>query len=133
MLFLGDLAPQDDVWPGAILAPILCRTASSLTVVMQCLLLSLEVCHYMQEAQAYFSGHEHNLQYMHVEGQPTHYIVSGAGSLTEYPPDYWDNGGGRFQHQGSGFVACELSSSALECDYIGLDNEILYRINVPQH
>ena len=31
-------------------------------------------------AQAYFCGHEHNLQYLHKEGEPTHYIVSGGGS-----------------------------------------------------
>ena len=30
--------------------------------------------------QAYFCGHEHNLQYLHKEGEPTHYIVSGGGS-----------------------------------------------------
>ena len=26
--------------------------------------------------QAYFCGHEHNLQYLHAQGEPTHYIVS---------------------------------------------------------
>ena len=30
--------------------------------------------------QAYFCGHEHNLQYLHKEGEPTHYVVSGGGS-----------------------------------------------------
>ena len=30
--------------------------------------------------QAYFCGHEHNLQYLHAQGEPTHYIVSGGGS-----------------------------------------------------
>ena len=43
----------------------------------------------MQGVQAYFSGHEHNLQYMHVDSHTTHYIVSGAGSLTDYPATYW--------------------------------------------
>jgi tartrate-resistant acid phosphatase type 5 len=27
---------------------------------------------------AYFCGHEHNLQYLHAEGDTTHYVVSGA-------------------------------------------------------
>jgi len=27
---------------------------------------------------AYFCGHEHNLQYLHAEGDATHYVVSGA-------------------------------------------------------
>ena len=30
--------------------------------------------------QAYFCGHEHNLQYLHTEGETTHYVVSGGGS-----------------------------------------------------
>jgi hypothetical protein len=30
--------------------------------------------------QAYLCGHEHNLQYLHVEGERTHYFVSGGGS-----------------------------------------------------
>ena len=32
--------------------------------------------------QAYFCGHEHNLQYLHREGESTHHIVSGGGSQT---------------------------------------------------
>ena len=34
--------------------------------------------------QAYFCGHEHNLQYLHAQGEPTHYIVSGGGSQVGY-------------------------------------------------
>lgn len=30
--------------------------------------------------QAYFCGHEHNLQYVHVDGEHTHYFLSGGGS-----------------------------------------------------
>ena len=32
--------------------------------------------------QAYFCGHEHNLQYLHRHGESTHHIVSGGGSQT---------------------------------------------------
>ena len=43
------------------------------------------------------------LQYLHVENATTHYVVSGAGSKTDYfPAQYWDNGGSIYQHQGSG-------------------------------
>ena len=52
--------------------------------------------------QAYFSGHEHDLQYHHLQGESTHYIVSGAGSLTDYPPTYYPGPRSRFLHQGSG-------------------------------
>ena len=43
------------------------------------------------------------LQYLHVENATTHYVISGAGSKTDYfPAQYWDNGGSIYQHQGSG-------------------------------
>ncbi len=29
---------------------------------------------------AYLCGHEHNLQHLHVDGESTHYVVSGGGS-----------------------------------------------------
>lgn len=32
--------------------------------------------------QAYFCGHEHNLQYLHRQGESTHHVVSGGGSQT---------------------------------------------------
>lgn len=58
---------------------------------------------FLQGVQAYFSGHEHNLQYLHLDASQLHYIVSGGGSKTDYFPEtYWDNGGSLFQHQGSG-------------------------------
>jgi hypothetical protein len=84
----------------------------------------------VQGVQAYFSGHEHNLQYMHVDSAATHYIVSGAGSLTDYPATYWDNGGGIFQHQGSGFVSCSLNSKELRCSFHGISDDTLYEMKV---
>lgn len=85
----------------------------------------------MQDVQAYFSGHEHNLQYMHVASEVTHYLVSGGGSLTDYAADYWDNGGGQWQHQGSGFVSCEASSKEVKCTFHGINNDDLYEVNIP--
>ncbi|KAK9828494.1 hypothetical protein WJX72_000331 [[Myrmecia] bisecta] len=86
--------------------------------------------------QAYFSGHEHNMQYLHLEGAPTHYVVSGGGSKTDYYPEqYWDNGGSIWQHQGSGFLAVTLTENELQCDIMGMKigAEPLYklRINLP--
>ena len=54
--------------------------------------------------QAYFSGHEHNLQHMYVDGAATNYIVSGAGSKTDYfPEELYNNGADvNWQWQGSG-------------------------------
>ena len=64
------------------------------------LTLWLTCCRY--KVQAYFSGHEHDLQYHHLAGETTHYIVSGAGSLTDYPATYYPSPRSRFLHQGSG-------------------------------
>ena len=52
--------------------------------------------------QAYFSGHEHDLQYHHLAGEATHYIISGAGSLTDYPLTYRESPRSQYLHQGSG-------------------------------
>ncbi len=54
--------------------------------------------------RAYFSGHEHCLEHLHVPGEPTHYFVSGGGSLTDYEVMLTDYGGSQWQHQGSGDV-----------------------------
>ncbi len=67
---------------------------------------------------------------MHVDSDITHYIVSGGGSLTDYASDYWDNGGGVFQHQGSGFVSCRLSLEDLKCYFHGIEGEMLLDIKV---
>ena len=68
---------------------------------------------------------------MHVDDASTHYIVSGGGSLTDYAADYWDNGGGRFQHQGSGFVACSIQYKSLECSFHGIVNDdVLYNVKI---
>ena len=68
---------------------------------------------------------------MHVDSHPTHYIVSGGGSLTDYASDYWDNGGGIFQHQGSGFVSCSLAWAELRCTFHGIANDILLEVSIP--
>eukprot|EP00891_Asterochloris_glomerata_P006092 jgi/Astpho2/6092/gw1.00084.65.1_t len=44
------------------------------------LLDTLEPVLEQYRVDAYFSGHEHNLQYLHREGSTVHYFVSGGGS-----------------------------------------------------
>ncbi|KAL3162377.1 hypothetical protein ABBQ32_010055 [Trebouxia sp. C0010 RCD-2024] len=71
--------------------------------------------------QAYFCGHEHNLQYLHQQDSSVHYVVSGGGSLTDYAPIvHFDNGGSRFQYWGSGFVSCLVEGRSLRCDFYGI-------------
>ncbi|KAK9862760.1 hypothetical protein WJX84_003264 [Apatococcus fuscideae] len=73
--------------------------------------------------RAYFSGHEHCLQHLHVPGEPTHYFVSGGGSLTDYPIMLADYGGSQWQHQGSGFAAVVLEDDEIEVKFYGIDSD----------
>lgn len=67
------------------------------------LLLTLEPILEKYGVQAYFCGHEHNLQYMHQQNSSVHYVITGGGSLTDYSPiEHFDNGGSLFQYWGSG-------------------------------
>lgn len=61
--------------------------------------------------QAYFCGHEHNLQYIHQQSSSVHYVITGGGSLTDYSPiELFDNGGSLFQYWGSGEQLLHLQS-----------------------
>ena len=90
-------------------------------------------CRY--QVQAYFSGHEHDLQWHHLDGEATHYIVSGAGSLTDYPDTYYPSARSRFLHQGSGeFLPCTHPSSAsalgMACSAADADKAAAVRLQV---
>lgn len=56
----------------------------------------------LQGAQAYFCGHEHNLQLLRMDNGTTHYVISGAGSRSNYSDDSWNPEGNLFHHMGSG-------------------------------
>lgn len=68
--------------------------------------------------QAYFCGHEHNLQHMHQLNSSVHYVITGGGSLTDYTPIvHYDNGGSQFQYWGSGKTSkqtCNLTKIVLK-------------------
>lgn len=82
--------------------------------------------------QAYFCGHEHNLQYMHQQNSSVHYIITGGGSLTDYSPIvHFDNGGSLFQYWGSGFVSCMLEGPSLLCDFYGItQSKPVYSVHI---
>jgi hypothetical protein len=54
--------------------------------------------------QAYLAGHDHDLEHIHVAGQLTHHIVSGAGS--QIRPEFAGAQDSRFQAgaQGEGLI-----------------------------
>jgi hypothetical protein len=72
---------------------------------------------------AYFSGHEHDLQHHKAEG-PTHYFVSGAGSevrpLTEKVPTTL------FAESRSGFMVLGLNATSMHVHAIDYTGKVLY-------
>jgi tartrate-resistant acid phosphatase type 5 len=72
---------------------------------------------------AYFSGHEHNLQYIKPEGY-THYFVSGAGSETT--PVTLHPEGGIFAKAENGFMNISVSENKMEINVISYTGQSLY-------
>ncbi|KAK9813485.1 hypothetical protein WJX73_001645 [Symbiochloris irregularis] len=84
--------------------------------------------------QAYFSGHEHMLAHLRQPGFCTHQIISGGGSLTDYPPHFDDPlAASLLQYPGSGFVSCSLDvKEDLKCKFIGIHSEkAVYSLKIP--
>ncbi|KAK9807654.1 hypothetical protein WJX72_005515 [[Myrmecia] bisecta] len=77
--------------------------------------------------QAYFCGHDHDLQHINAEGSGVHYLVSGAGSLTT--KGFLDDADSLFQYDGSGFVAVTLSRDELLCEFLGIEGNYLQPIH----
>jgi tartrate-resistant acid phosphatase type 5 len=74
----------------------------------------------------YLNGHDHDLQ--HVVHGDTHYVCTGAGSLTE---DRCYAGEGDFCSLESGFVACRLDRAALRISYIDYRGRTLDVVAIP--
>ena len=71
--------------------------------------------------QVYFSGHDHNLEYIKPPDQATHYIISGAGSKCDRPFEGQSNA--LFQWQSSGFVAATLKADSMECNFYSVEDK----------
>ena len=75
------------------------------------------------KVDAYFSGHEHNLQYIKPEGY-THYFVSGAGSETT--PVIVHPEGGIFAKAENGFMNISVGENKMEVNVISYTGQLLY-------
>jgi tartrate-resistant acid phosphatase type 5 len=75
------------------------------------------------KVDAYFSGHEHNLQYIKPEGY-THYFVSGAGSETT--PVIVHSEGGIFAKAENGFMNISVGENKMEVNVISYTGQLLY-------
>ena len=79
--------------------------------------------------QAYFAGHDHNLQHHRPEGSPVDYFVSGAGSLTRGVVQTPNT---LFALRVSGFMAASLTPQALYVHAHDEDGALVYAANVPR-
>ena len=77
--------------------------------------------------QAYFNGHEHNLQYHADSG--VHYLSSGAGSDVR---QLKDASKARFSATSLGFLRGRLTPSSLTVDFINDDARILHTASIDQ-
>ncbi len=79
--------------------------------------------------QAYFAGHDHNLQHHRPDGSPVDYFVSGAGSLTrsvvETPYTL-------FAVRTPGFMAASMGVDQMVVNAYNEDGDLLYRAVVPR-
>ena len=66
--------------------------------------------------RAYLSGHDHNLEHIHVPGASVHYIISGGGSKSDR--GFLDDQNSRFQWPASGFVAARLAADELVLEFL---------------
>jgi tartrate-resistant acid phosphatase type 5 len=79
---------------------------------------------------AYFAGHEHNLQYIKPDGY-TNYFVSGAGSETT--PVILHPEGGKFAKSINGFMDVTIMTDQMEVSVISYKGEKLFTTSIAHH
>ena len=83
--------------------------------------------------QAYFAGHDHNLEHIRASNLTLHYIISGGGSKSDRP--FIGDTDSLFQWPYSGFVTAELSKNELIVHFYGYgtradDLESMYSVRI---
>ena len=74
----------------------------------------------------YLNGHDHDLQ--HVIHGDTHYVCTGAGSLTD---THCYIGDSDFCSLQSGFVTCNLNRHRLSVTYVDYRGRHLHVVDIP--
>jgi tartrate-resistant acid phosphatase type 5 len=72
--------------------------------------------------QAYFSGHDHDLEHLHVREVGAHYVVTGGGS--DCHREFQGAASSVWQYPGSGFVAAAVAGDTLTVDFYTLDGDL---------
>lgn len=78
---------------------------------------------------AYFAGHDHNLQHHRPEGSPVDYFVSGAGSLTRGVVQTPNT---LFALRVSGFMAVSMTGDTMFVHAFEEDGGLVYAADVPR-
>ncbi|KAK9826179.1 hypothetical protein WJX81_004719 [Elliptochloris bilobata] len=87
--------------------------------------------------RAYLSGHDHNLEHIHLPGASVNYVISGGGSKSDR--GFIGAAHSQFQWPASGFVAARLTGDELVLEYLcytagaaGDDLEPCYVVRIPR-
>ncbi len=78
--------------------------------------------------QAYFAGHDHNLQHHRPDGSPIDYFVSGAGSLTR---EVVETPNTLFALRTPGFMAVSMTRTRMDVQAYDEDERLVYATIVP--
>ena len=78
--------------------------------------------------QAYFAGHDHNLQHHRPDGSSVDYFVSGAGSLTR---EVVETPNTLFALRTPGFMAVSMSPTTMKVQAFDEDEALVYAADVP--
>ena len=78
--------------------------------------------------QAYFAGHDHNLQHHRPEDSVVDYFVSGAGSLTR---EVLETPNTLFALRTPGFMAVSMTATSMEVQGFTGEAQLVYRAVVP--
>ncbi|WP_420453879.1 purple acid phosphatase family protein [Rubrivirga sp.] len=77
---------------------------------------------------AYFAGHDHNLQHHRPDGSPIDYFVSGAGSLTR---EVVETPNTLFALRTPGFMAVSMTRTRMSVQAYDEDRQLVYTTVVP--
>jgi len=78
---------------------------------------------------AYLCGHEHDLQHLKEEGQPTHWLVSGAGGQNLHT--LMKDKRKKFGKVMHGFLHLKVSVHQWSAIFVGDNAQVLYRLDSP--
>jgi acid phosphatase len=82
------------------------------------------------KVQAYFCGHDHNLQYHHLPTSTVHYFLSGAAGA-EHTPILTKQTGTIFAKSTNGFMTVQVNKDNMVVHLIDDKGKVLYKATVP--